>query len=214
MKSKTLRDQAYSQIRNRIFTQDIKFGTKLSVAELSREFGISNSPIREAISLLEMDGLVVSEPNVGYRVVEFNDITFYELAQSIHVLLTGCYIDCVNDGKDDELAKLLEDRYRIQKNRNNGISSFEYACAAIDFDRSFVDVCANSMLNRMFESKFNLLVLCTMYVYINGPYDIESNLEQHRTILEAVKSKDRDQVIRLLDEHYDKHEVLGLLKEE
>lgn len=71
VKPDTLRDQAYKLIRNQIVTRELPLGSHLSVADLSRDLGISNSPIREAISKLENEGLVVSHPNSGFHVVTF-----------------------------------------------------------------------------------------------------------------------------------------------
>ena len=109
-RSDTLRDQAYALIRDKIIRQSLPFGARLSVAELSREFGISNSPIREAISLLETNGLVNNTPNYGFRVITLDEQVFNDLTQTMRVLLVGCLNECIRTGRIPELVPLLEER--------------------------------------------------------------------------------------------------------
>lgn len=203
----TLRDQAYRLIREKIIRQELLFGERLSVAKLSREFGISNSPIREAISLLETDGLVENRPNYGFHVIDFNDETFHDLAQSIHVLLSGCYDEIIRRGYLDDLTIALEEAFKIQSDNFHRDFDYEYVCIAIDFDRCFVEATKNDMLSNLFDGLFNLLVLCTLSAYTSGDDGVKENLEEHRAILAAVKNRDHELVKDLLDSHYDKSDL-------
>lgn len=203
----TLKDQAYKLIRDKIFTQEISFGSWLNVAELSRELGISNSPIREAISMLETDGLIVNVPNCGFHVISFNKIMFDENSQAISVILRGCCDELMRNGRGAELAIILKERLTIQKSKNTGKVTFEYANAAIDFDRSFVEACDNKMLNLMFQSKFNLLVLSVIKAYEDNDSEIDNNINQHEKILAAVEANDRIQTLDLIHSHFDKRYI-------
>ena len=178
-RSDTLRDQAYALIRDKIIRQSLPFGARLSVAELSREFGISNSPIREAISLLETNGLVSNTPNYGFRVITLDEQAFNDLTQTMRVLLVGCLNECIRTGRIPELVPLLEERLALQKSKMQEDSFYEYCVYSIDFDKAFVDVCHNEMLTRMFESKFNLLQMCTVYAYDYRSDGVTENLGQH-----------------------------------
>lgn len=203
-RSNTLRDQAYQLIRNKIISQELPFGAKLSVADLSREFGISNSPIREAISLLEMDGLVNNVPNFGFSVIEFSQETLFEVAQCIKVIMFGSYLECVRNNQVEKLEKMLVDRYEFQKKSFTGEASFAYACAAIEFDKAFVDVTDNEMLIKLFDGKFNLLTMCVLYAYRDIETGVEGNFKEHKDILDAVRARDDDAVIQAIAKHYDK----------
>ena len=86
----TLKEQAYTLIREKIMQQELPFGARLNIADLAREFQISNSQIREAVSLLESDGVVECLPNAGFRVLTLDKTSFGTLTQTIKVLLAGC----------------------------------------------------------------------------------------------------------------------------
>jgi len=76
----SLVDSAYKAVRKAILVGDVEPGSRLSEAVVAREMGISRAPVREALRMLERSGLVNQQHNKGYRVSEFSDDDFFELA--------------------------------------------------------------------------------------------------------------------------------------
>jgi len=66
----------YRELKERIVFLDYEPGRSLAVRELAREFGVSATPIREALIRLEMEGLILSTRNKGAFVSEvgFNEV--------------------------------------------------------------------------------------------------------------------------------------------
>ena len=201
-RSDSLKCQAYTQIRSKILHQELAFGQKLNIADLAREFGISNSPIREALSQLENEGLVDNVPSIGFHVVQINEEAFRRLSQAIQALLSGCYDDIVLRGNEQQLVAQLSDCLEKQKSLYDGRADYDYACVAIAFDRSFVEQCQNPLLNGMFGNKFDLLSLCTLQFYRNNTQFVLQTLQEHEAICEAAKNGDHQQVRKLLFDHY------------
>jgi DNA-binding GntR family transcriptional regulator len=67
--STTIRAQAASELRDRILTGRLKPGDRLDLDHLTAEFGISRTPIREALLELSYEGLVAITPRSGMAVV-------------------------------------------------------------------------------------------------------------------------------------------------
>jgi DNA-binding GntR family transcriptional regulator len=67
--STTVRAQAASELRDRILTGRLKPGDRLDLDHLTAEFGISRTPIREALLELSYEGLVAITPRSGMAVV-------------------------------------------------------------------------------------------------------------------------------------------------
>ena len=67
IKKNTMKNQAYEIIRKKILNQSYIPGEKISIASLTEELQISNTPIREALSMLEEHGLVEITPNSGFK---------------------------------------------------------------------------------------------------------------------------------------------------
>ena len=62
----------YTELRTRILNGDMSQGQRLVVARLSEEFGASAIPVREALRMLQRDGLVTVAPNRGASVVQLD----------------------------------------------------------------------------------------------------------------------------------------------
>ncbi|MCD7866322.1 MAG: GntR family transcriptional regulator [Clostridiales bacterium] len=73
IKRLSLVDQVYEKIRERIVFLEIPFGSKLNVSKLQEEYGVSSTPVREALNRLRNDGLIEIENNVGARVIDFTE---------------------------------------------------------------------------------------------------------------------------------------------
>ena len=71
IKKNTMKNQAYEIIRKKILNQSYIPGEKISIASLTEELQISNTPIREALSMLEEHGLVEITPNSGFKMKRF-----------------------------------------------------------------------------------------------------------------------------------------------
>ena len=66
---RSLSDIATDSIRNAIIRGDFKMGEPVTEAALSEAIKISKTPVRQSLSKLESDGLLLSEKNKGYRIV-------------------------------------------------------------------------------------------------------------------------------------------------
>jgi DNA-binding GntR family transcriptional regulator len=80
-----LSDDVYETVKGLIMDSVVEPGTRLNIDALTRELGISQTPIRESLARLESDGLVIKEPLRGYRVSsrltreEFEDLFEFRL---------------------------------------------------------------------------------------------------------------------------------------
>lgn len=90
-------DAVYATLRDAIVRLDLEPGRKLGLIELARQFGVSPTPIRQALRLLQGDGLVVTVPRRGARVA---GLTTEELEE----------IQCLRLGIETRLARLGAER--------------------------------------------------------------------------------------------------------
>ncbi|MGC9468514.1 MAG: GntR family transcriptional regulator [Anaerolineae bacterium] len=77
--SRTLRNEVVDLLRDAIVQGELKPGQHLKENELAELMSVSRSPIREALRQLEQEGLVVSVPNQGSTVREFNEQDIREI---------------------------------------------------------------------------------------------------------------------------------------
>jgi GntR family transcriptional regulator, rspAB operon transcriptional repressor len=66
--NRLLREQIYEQLRADIVNCDLPPGSEVREGELALRFGVSKSPVRDALMHLQREGLVTAHPRQGYRV--------------------------------------------------------------------------------------------------------------------------------------------------
>lgn len=68
----TKSDRVYRALREAVLVGDLEPGTKINLAQVARELGTSETPVREALKRLESDRLVRAEPHTGFLVTEYS----------------------------------------------------------------------------------------------------------------------------------------------
>jgi DNA-binding GntR family transcriptional regulator len=88
-KKEKLKEKVYSTMKKRILSFELKPGERFFETEIAENIGVSRTPIREALSRLEQEGLIKSLPKRGYAV---SDVTareieeLYEIREALEVL--------------------------------------------------------------------------------------------------------------------------------
>jgi DNA-binding GntR family transcriptional regulator len=78
--------QVYERLRHQLLAGDLRSGDSLSVAELAKRFSVSAMPIRDALKMLEQDGLVETSPRRRTRVVQVEPTELLELVPLLSTL--------------------------------------------------------------------------------------------------------------------------------
>ncbi len=198
----SMREQVYNIIKDRILSQQYDLGSPINITSLSKELSISNTPIREALTMLQAENLVTSTLNSKFHVVELTDELLGELNQACAVMLIGAYQYCRITNQIQPLLDMLQDAYETQRKALSSEGGNEYIRAAINFDRCFLAVLNNQRLLDEFDGLSNLLLLSVRYVYQKDPAEKEEKIEQHGKILDAVRADDPSQVQDLIRVHY------------
>jgi len=111
----SLVDQVHSFIIKRIQRREILPGDRLNIEELAKEFGVSRTPVREAISRLTQEGFVVQNHNAGPCVADFGK------EQGLDIIIANAKLfDCVfqmmpGEAEVDSMVAELEEIIQQQE---------------------------------------------------------------------------------------------------
>ena len=86
MQSTSLADQAANKIRLSIEKDKLKPGSHVNIDLLAKEFGISKTPIREALKKLISEGLVVYRPKAGYSVRNLTLHEYFQVSEMLEMM--------------------------------------------------------------------------------------------------------------------------------
>ncbi|MCD8015533.1 MAG: GntR family transcriptional regulator [Lachnospiraceae bacterium] len=176
-------------------------GCTLNIAHLSQELGVSNSPIREALAMLENEGLVISTSNARYKVVSLTEEFIQELNNAILVILNGAVFICAREDRLGQLESRLEEALNRQKALTPNTEKEHIYQLAVEFDRTIVTSSGNQLLSQAFNRWANLLYMSTALMSTSS----NNSIREHERILDALKSRDLEKVRTELEKHYDKH---------
>lgn len=204
-KRTTIRDQVYELIRSKILSQELPFGSRINIDTLSAQLHVSNSPIREALIMLENNGLLTMHPNSGARVIEFTESSYLELNTAVCTLLFGAYEICVLKEETPHLASLLRSCIFSQRLAAEKNDLQQQVRSAMSFDRCFFTVANNHYLADLYERMENVIHLQILGDYQRVGSSMEQNISEHEGILKSIEEKDTRNVKRWLQIHYDRH---------
>src|SRR4030042_4444803 len=99
---RNLQNRVYEIIKNYLIRPDVPPGTHLYEDRLSKEIGVSRTPVKMALNLLEKEGLVVIQPNKGAFKVH---LRFQDVVQIVKIRLTiECLALDIDKGCDTHLV--------------------------------------------------------------------------------------------------------------
>lgn len=203
IKKTSIKDQVYKIIKTKILTKEFKLGEQINIARICSDLSVSNTPVREALSHLESEGLVANSANYKYKVIDLNESELIDLNQAVLTLLLGALDICINKNRVDLLVENLLEKFNAQRKlyMDNQDFDYEYINKSLDFDRQLVLVCDNKYLINVFNNLVNILLLSSIY---NKSCYKEIHLDEHEKILNSIKNRDFDKTREALKEHFNK----------
>ncbi len=201
----SIKQQVYEIIKEKIMKQDYDLGEPINISSLSKELSVSNTPIREALSQLEAEGLVTSSLNTKFKVMTLTEKSLMDLNQTAAILFSGGLDLCASMNNRDKLVKLLEKAIDDQKQALREKDYHKFIQDTIRFDEAILEATENNTLTHIFNSLSCKLFLAIRYNHQNSADSRNRSISEHEQIVRSIESGDYDQAKKLMAAHYDKH---------
>ena len=213
---RNLGSDVYRVLRDRILSQELKAGEKLSDLRLSSELGVSRTPIREALHQLAQDGVVIAEPNRGFFVATFTRRDLEEIFELRRVLELYAIRQLGQQDHTEELNRAmfeLEHVERLIRNATSADLRLEAGDAFLKTDRGFHSWLVSTVGNRRMST-----IVGGLWTQIAIFQQVEDELpewmlvavEQHRALLGRLLEHDIDGATKLMTGHLDDMRTLVL----
>lgn len=155
-KSPSLADQAYEKIKQNIMNLTYPPGMPLTEAMLTRELGMSRSPIRSAVKMLQTEGLIESD---YYRSITVKDITrqdIEEIYQLRELLETYAFRQIFALGKHVEYSYRIEEK--VVRMCAAAGDVYKWEIADTDMHMEIIHALQNSRINKVYENTLSELI--------------------------------------------------------
>ena len=184
-------EDAYRALRGAILSGTIRPGERLGEMELSRQFGVSRTPVREALRRLTAEGLVVAQRNRGARVAEWSLTDLQEIyeirarLESYGAALAAERIDTTCLPKLDELCDEMEDLAR----RRNANYLEQIAALNAELHGLVIGAAASPRLASLLAAVVEVpLVVRAFSLYT--PDALARSMAHHRDLVAALRNGD------------------------
>ncbi len=197
--AQTLTDSVASALRNDIVSLALKPGEPLGEADLARRYGVSTTPVREALQRLSNEGLVVLNRYRGAAVVRISakDVwEIYDLRQTLEPHAVRLAVPRFTDADIAHMAELLSKSAVALKNDDlEELSSHNR-----EFHEMFMVACGNSRLRGFLTNlqSHNRLIALNAWK-LRGFDSLEQS--EHALVFEAVRQRDGNKAADLLGQH-------------
>lgn len=194
-----LRDVVFNTLREAILKGDLKPGERLMELQLASKLGVSRTPIREAIRMLEQEGLAVTVPRRGAEVAK---MTLKDMEDVLEIRDTldelAARVACSRIS-EEQLEQLKQIKKQFEDSLKTGDVT-KIAQADVNFHDVIYEATGNpklvNLLNNLREQIYRYRV-----EYLKDTSSYPTLIKEHEAILEALWSRDEEKVIRAMHEH-------------
>lgn len=194
-------DEVAQELRERIYSGTYEAGMQLRQEQLAEELQVSRTPLREALRVLEREGLLKSEPGRGARVVSA-DVKQLLDAYQLREVIDGLAARLAARSEDEEARKKLAAMVVEQRTALDPWHPAAYVLSNVEFHVAVIELADNEYLAGQIP-----VVRMTSQVFLPvGPVEKERAtlaVSEHELVAAAIAAGDAEEAERLARAHID-----------
>lgn len=196
---RALYEDVADRLRQQIFARELEPGSWIDEQKLCAEYGISRTPLREALKVLAVEGLVTMKLRRGAYVTEMSS---KDVAQVYHLLAllesdaAGEVARAASDAQLDALEALHQRLERQQRQRDAFFAANER------FHLELLEIAGNRWRAQIVGDLRKVMKLNRHHSLFKRGRIAES-LQEHRALMQALHARDADRATRLMRAHFE-----------
>lgn len=194
-----LRDQVYESLKKAIVTLELEPGQRIMDKELATEFGVSRTPVREALKRLEDEGLVESLPGSQTRITQIHleeAKNAFTVVAALHGLAARLAVPSITD---EEIQMMIESNAQLK-------TALEHKniVSAVEADDQFHGVLLTASGNQEIGIALERIMSKVRRLEFSKFSSLEAmnSIEQHQEIIAACSSKNSTLASTLVEENW------------
>ena len=195
---RALYEQVAEQLRQRIFRRELEPGSWIDEVKLAQEYGISRTPLREALKVLAAEGLVTIKVRRGAYVTEVSE---RDLAEVYHLLAllesdaAAVVAEHATDAELKELQKLHRELGQAVRDRERFFALNER------FHMRLLEIAGNRWRNQMVADLRKVMKLNRQHSLLKSGR-IQESLNEHAAVVEALAARDAEAARGRMQQHF------------
>ena len=199
----SFKNKAYAALKNVIVSMDIyrsRSDIRLDERQLAQDFGVSRTPVREAMAQLEREGFVRSVPRRGVYVVRKTKREVIELITAWAALegMAARLITQKPEGEADVAS--LRKMFATFEDGQLRAHLDEYSEVNIEFHQSIIRMSGNGVLIDLAENLFTHMRMIRRKTIVERDR-VDRSIRDHMNIIEAIEARDTARAEMLVRDH-------------
>ncbi|NME36831.1 MULTISPECIES: GntR family transcriptional regulator [Fusobacterium] len=201
-RNKSMREKVYDILKEMIIDGKIPQGQRIIETEYSQEFQISRTPIREALRMLELEGLVVSNSTGGVIVKKTTKEELIEIYK-IRIALEGIILEEVIKKATEKDIKLIEETLTTTKEKLEENNLEEIFALFSQFNIELYEIAKVPRVMGMINN-INLYLKRFRRLAIDENIRKLEAFNDHVQILECIKNRDLEEALKINRKHLER----------
>ena len=186
------------QLRQRIFQRELEPGSWIDELKIAEEFGISRTPLREALKVLAAEGLVTMKPRRGAYVTEVSENDLKDVYHLLSLLESDAAGVVATQATPAQLSELQV----LHNELEAAVDDAERFFAVNErFHMAVLTVANNRWRNQLVEDLRKVMKL-NRHQSLFKTGRIRDSLQEHRDILQALQKRDSEAARRAMQLHF------------
>lgn len=202
-KPRTISEFVYDQLKDDILSGKHRPGERLVETNLAKELDVSRTPVREALSRLEIEGLITMTPHRGIFVTELSKKKIQDYYQTRAVLEgLAAELAAINASEED-LVEFTSLKNKMDKifERDKKLTNYEaIAKSNNEFHKLICKISKNEVVTRMLASLDSPITLVRTTSWTNYQRKFET-FEEHNKIASAILQRNPKLAKEMAEEH-------------
>jgi DNA-binding GntR family transcriptional regulator len=195
---RALYEEVAELLRQRIFRRELEPGSWIDEVKLSQEYGISRTPLREALKVLAAEGLVTMKMRRGAYVTEVSEQDLAEVYHLLSLLESDAAAVVAAQATDAELKELQ----KLHKELEGAARDRERFFALNErFHMRLLELAGNRWRNQMVADLRKVMKLNRHNSLLKAGR-VEESLQEHRAVMDALAKRDAEGVRARMQEHF------------
>ena len=196
----SMKDRLAAEIRSKILSGELRPKTRLTEQMFADEYGISRSVVREAMLVLELQGLIVSIPYKGSEVASVSREEVENLLLPVRVQVEQFALRTALENYDAayfaRFDRVLDDMQQAVASGN--VEAFNEA--DIRFHALIVGAADSETVQTMWEA-IHMRIRMHLALQTGRTGALEQFLQDHRALVEVLRTGDAEESARMIEEH-------------
>ena len=198
LKQRALYEEVAELLRQRIFNRELKSGSWIDELKIAEEYGISRTPLREALKVLATEGLVTMKVRRGAYVTEVNEKDLTDVYHLLSLLEADAASVVAAHATGAQIKGLRDLHHQLEKAVHNRERFFEINEA---FHMQVLAIANNRWRDQMVADLRKVMKLNRHNSLLKSGRIAES-LAEHTAIMQAIAAHDAGQAAQCMRNHF------------